>query len=51
MKYLVDIKETSYATIEVEANSAEEASVNAEEAYFSGRVDWDDSDLDIEVRE
>ena len=50
MKYLVDIKDTSYATIEVDANSIEEAEEKAHAAYYHGCVEWQDCALDIEAR-
>ena len=50
MKYLVDIKDTSYATIEVEARTPEEAEDKAHAAYYDGCVEWQDCDLDIEAR-
>ena len=50
MKYLVDIKDTSYATVEVDANSVEEAEEKAHAAYYHGCVEWQDCDLDIEAR-
>ncbi len=50
MKFKVDIKDTSYATIEVEARSAEEAEEKAEELYYNGRVEWADCDVDYKAR-
>jgi hypothetical protein len=50
MKYMVDVKDTSYATIEVEANSQEEAEVMAQTAYYEGRIEWRDCDVEYEAR-
>lgn len=50
MKYMVDVKDTSYATIEVEANSKEEAEALAESAYYDGKVEWQGCDVDYEAR-
>ena len=50
MKFKVDIKDTSYATVEVEARSAEEAEEKAEELYYNGRVEWADCDVDYKAR-
>ena len=50
MRYFVDIKDTSYATITVEADSLEEAEEKAQDAYYNGMVEWRDCDLDIEAR-
>lgn len=50
MKYTVDVKDTSYATIEVEANSKEEAESLAEAAYYDGKVEWRDCDVEYEAR-
>ena len=46
MKYLVDVKEVSYATIEVEAESPEDAENKAGLAYYDGIINWDCSDVD-----
>lgn len=50
MKYKVDIKDTSYATVEVDARSQEEAEQKAEELYYNGRVEWADCDVDYKAR-
>ena len=50
MKFKVDIKDTSYATVEVEARSAEEAEEKAEELYYNGRVEWAACDVDYQAR-
>ena len=50
MKYLVDIKDTSYATVEVEANSKEQAEEIAYAGYYKGTVEWQDCDIEVEAR-
>ena len=50
MKYLVDIKDTSYATVEVEANSREQAEEIAYTRYYEGTVEWQDCDIEVEAR-
>ena len=50
MKYLVDIKDTSYATVEVEANSKEQAEEIAYARYYEGTVEWQDCDIEFEAR-
>ena len=50
MKYLVDIKDTSYATVEVEADSKEQAEEIAYACYFEGTVEWRDCDIEVEAR-
>ena len=50
MKYLVDIKDTSYATGEVEANSKEQAEEIAYGRYYEGTVEWQDCDIEVEAR-
>ena len=49
MKYTVDVKDTSYATIIVEASSKEEAEALALEKYYEGTTEWEDCDIDIEA--
>ena len=49
MKFFVDVKDTSYATLEVEAESQEEAEKIAQTRYFEGDLVWLDSDLEIEA--
>lgn len=46
----MDIKDTSYATVEVEADSKEQAEEKAHGFYYEGRVEWQDCDIDIEAR-
>lgn len=50
MKYLVDIKETSYATVEIDAESKDAAEDIAFSLYSEGKIDWLDSDLDFDAR-
>lgn len=50
MKFAVEVKDTSYATIEVEASSKEEAEEKAAEAYYQGRVNWSDCDVEYKAR-
>lgn len=50
MKYLVDIKDTSYATVEVKANSREQAEEIAYARYYEGTVEWQDCDIGVEAR-
>lgn len=50
MKYLVDIKDTSYATVEVEAESKEGAEDIAFGLYSEGKIEWQDCDIDIDAR-
>ena len=50
MKYAVDVKDTRYSTVEVEANSKEEAEQLAMAAYYEGNVEWRDCDVEYEAR-
>ena len=50
MKYLVDIKDTSYAIVEVEADSREQAEEIAYGRYYEGTVEWQDCDIEVEAR-
>ena len=50
MKYFVDIKDTTYATVEVEADSKEEAEKLAFGCYFEGIAELQDCDIEIEAR-
>lgn len=47
MKYRVSLKETRYGNVTVEAGSAEEAKVMADEAYKDGKVHWNDASLEL----
>lgn len=50
MKFLVDVKDISYATIAVEAKDAAEAEAIAKELYFNGKIDWNEADVIWEAR-
>lgn len=50
MKYIVDIKETSYGVIEVDADSKEDAEDMASDLWYEGKVEWVDCDLDVDAR-
>ena len=50
MKYIVDIKETSYGVIEVDADSKEDAEDMASGLWYEGKVEWVDCDLDVDAR-
>lgn len=47
MKYTIQIKETSYGTVTVEASSPQEAEELAEQAYYDGNAYWKNSELEI----
>lgn len=51
MKYIVEMKETSYGSVEVDAISREEAETMASRLYLEGKVHWADSELDLLARE
>lgn len=38
MKFIVDVKDISYGTVEVEADSVEQAEEKAQDMYFSGQI-------------
>ena len=50
MKYLVDVKDISYGTVEVEAESKEQAEEMAQDMYFGGQFMWDEADVSYEAR-
>ena len=50
MKYIVDVKEASYATVQVEADTMEDAEMLIEEMYCEGRIDWKESYLETDGR-
>lgn len=50
MKYIVDVKDISYGTIEVEADSVEQAEEKAQEMYFSGKINWEEADVSYDAR-
>ena len=47
MKYTIQIKETSYGTVTVEASSPQEAEDKAEQAYYDGNACWQDSEMEV----
>ena len=47
MKYTIQIKETSYGTVTVEASSPQEAEDKAEQAYYDGNTCWQDSEMEV----
>lgn len=49
MTYFVTIKETNYATVQVEAESLEQAEQEALDIYEGGISCWDDCDVDFSV--
>ena len=51
MKYEFTVKETSYGTIEVEANSIEEAEAIADEQYTMGNAFWKGGEYEITAME
>ena len=50
MKFIVDVKDISYGTVEVEADSAEQAEEKAQGLYYEGLVMWDDADVSYATR-
>ena len=47
MKYLVKVKEVSFGSIAVEAESLDEVKEKAEQAYLEGNTFWKESDMEI----
>lgn len=47
MIFTVSFKETKYGTVTVEAHSAGEAKILAEQEYSRGNVCWKDSDVEL----
>ena len=45
MKYLVQISVVDNGSVNVEADSVEEAKEKAEEAYYNGQVFWNQSEI------
>lgn len=45
MKYTVNVSETSFGCVTVEADNVEQAKEKAEEEYENGNVYWDNSDF------
>ena len=50
MKFIVDVKDVSYGTVEVEADSVEQAEEKAQDMYFSGQINWDEADVSYSAR-
>ena len=50
MKYVVDIKDTSYGVVEVDASSKEEAEEMASGMWYEGKVEWVDCDLELDAK-
>lgn len=50
MKYVVDIKDTSYGVVEVDASSKEEAEEMASGLWYEGKVEWLDCDLELDAK-
>ena len=50
-KYNVSVKETSYGSIEVEANSKEEAEAIAYGEYERGNTVWDCGEYELSAKE
>jgi hypothetical protein len=50
MKFIVDVKDISYGTVEVEADSVEQAEEKAQDMYFSGQINWDEADVSYSAR-
>ena len=51
MKFICNVKEISYGTIEVEANSPKEAQDKAEAEYMNGNTIWSSGEYEIEAEE
>lgn len=51
MLYSFAVTETSYGTVEVEADNFEEAFEKAYDEYASGNVNWGNIDVHIEADE
>lgn len=47
MKYRINVKETNYGCIEIEADSEAEAYEKAEGAYFMGQTIWDQGNYEL----
>ena len=45
MKYCVNVTETSYGFVEVEADSVEDSRVKAEDEFHKGNVVWGSTDF------
>lgn len=51
MKFVCNVKEISYGTIEIEADSAKEAQDKAEAQYQLGNTNWSGGEYEIEAEE
>ena len=51
MKFICNVKEISYGTIEVEAESCQEAQDKAETQYMHGNTNWSGGEYEIEAEE
>ena len=47
MQFTVSFQEVNYGSVKVNAHSAEEAKILAEQAYAQGKVVWKDSQLKL----
>lgn len=50
MRYIVDVKDVSYGSVAIEADSIEQAEEKAQDLYFSGQVNWDEADVSYSAR-
>lgn len=50
MRYIVDVKDVSYGSVAIEADSIEQAEEKAQDLYFSGQVNWDEADVSCSAR-
>lgn len=50
MRYIVDVKNVSYGSVAIEADSIEQAEEKAQDLYFSGQVNWDEADVSYSAR-
>lgn len=51
MTYVFSVKETSYGSVSVEADSEEEAREKAWDEYHNGNTYWGDTDIDLDLEE
>lgn len=51
MKFICNVKEISYGTIEVEADDPKEAQNKAEAEYMRGNTIWSSGEYEIEAEE
>lgn len=50
MRYIVDVKNVSYGSVAIEADSIEQAEEKAQDLYFSGQGNWDEADVSYSAR-